>query len=441
MKSVLVLGAGLVTKPLVQYLLKHNFKVRVASRTVSKAEKLIDNHANGEAIQWTVDQTDALKKMIGECDLAISLLPAAYHTMVAEMCIEFGKDMATTSYVSPAMKALDEPAKKAGVVILNESGVDPGIDHMSAMRIIHEVERKGGKVISFMSYCGGLPAPEANTNPYGYKFSWSPKGVLLAGKNDGRYRKDGEEISVPGKDLFSHYWHLHIDPIGELEAYPNRDSLGYVELYGLEGIPTMFRGTLRYKGWCDTLKATAAMGYLDDTEKDWSGKTYADLGWELCGKQPGGNLREAFAEKLGIAADSFILDRFEWLGLFSDEPLPVDKGGVIDVMTALKLEKMPYEPGERDMIILFHEFKADYPDGSKELLTSKLIDYGIPDGDSSMARTVSLPAAVGARLILEGKFKQPGVWVPVIPELYNPVLDELETLGIKCVEESKPRPN
>jgi saccharopine dehydrogenase-like NADP-dependent oxidoreductase len=438
MKTVLVLGAGLVTKPLVQYLLKHNFRVRVASRTVSKAEKLIDGHVNGEAIEWTVDQTDRLKQMISECDLAVSLLPAAYHPVVAEMCIELRKDMATTSYVSPAMQALDAPAKEAGVVILNESGVDPGIDHMSAMRIIHDVEAKGGKVVSFMSYCGGLPASEANTNPYGYKFSWSPKGVLLAGKNDGRYRKDGEEIYVPGPELFSHYWHLEIPGIGELEAYPNRDSLGYIELYGLEGIPTMFRGTLRYKGWCDTLKATADMGYLEDTEKDWTGKTFADWGWELVGKAPSGDLRAAFAEKLNVPSDSFILDRFEWLGLFSDEPLPIDKGGAIDVMTALKLAKMPYEPGERDMIILYHNFIAEYPGGKKEEITSTLIDYGIPHGDSSMARTVSLPAAVGARMILEGKFKQPGVWVPVIPELYNPVLDELETMDIKCVEASKP---
>ncbi len=437
MKTVLVLGAGLVTKPLVQYLLKHGFRVRVASRTVSKAETLISSHPNGEAIQWTVDKKDELKKLTDEADLVISLLPAAYHTEVAELCIELGKNMATTSYVSPAMKALDEPAKKAGVVILNESGVDPGIDHMSAMRIIHDVEKKGGKVVSFMSYCGGLPASEANTNPYGYKFSWSPKGVLLAGKNDGKYRKDNKEIFVPGPDLFSHYWHLEIPGIGELEAYPNRDSMGYVDLYGLQGIPTMFRGTLRYKGWCDTMKATAEMGYLDMTEKDWAGKTFADLGWQFVGKAPSGDLRAAFADKLNIPLDSFILDRFEWLGLFSNNPLPVEKGGVIDILTARMLEKMPYDAGERDMIILYHNFIAEYPGGKKEEITSTLIDYGIPNGDSSMSRTVSLPAAVGSRMILEGKFSQPGVWVPVIPELYNPVLDELETMGIKCEEASK----
>ena len=438
MKTVLVLGAGLVTKPLVQYLLKHGFKVRVASRTVSKAQKLVGGHPNGEAIEWTVDKTDELKKMIGEADLVVSLLPAAYHTTVAEMCIESKTNMATTSYVSPAMKALDEPAKKAGVVILNESGVDPGIDHMSAMRVIHGVQAKGGEVASFMSYCGGLPAPEANTNPYGYKFSWSPKGVMLAGKNDGRYRKDGKEIFIPGEDLFTHYWHITIPPIGELEAYPNRDSLGYIELYGLEGIPTMYRGTLRYKGWCDTLKAAADIGCLDTEEKEWKGMTFKDLGWYLLGKEPVGDLRTAFAEKLGIPIDSFILDRFEWLGLFSDEPLPIEKGGVIDIMTARKLEKMPYAPGERDMIILYHNFIAEYPGGRKEEITSTLIDYGIPNGDSSMSRTVSLPAAVGSRLILEGRFDIPGVHIPVIPELYNPVLDELENLNIKCVEAGKP---
>ena len=437
MKSVLVLGAGLVTRPLVQYLLKRGFKVRVASRTVSKAKKLIGDHPHGEAVQWTVDKKADLRKMIGEADLAISLLPASYHPEVAKTCIELGKNMATTSYVSPAMKALDDPARKAGIVILNECGVDPGIDHMSAMRIIHVVEERGGKVISFMSYCGGLPAPEANTNPFGYKFSWSPKGVLLAGKNDGKYRKDGKEIFVPGKDLFAHHWTIDVPGFGKLEAYPNRDCLGYIDLYGLSGIPTMFRGTLRNRGWCETLKAMADLGYLDETEKNWKGKTFADLGWKLLGKKPSGDFRKAFAEKLDIPPDSFILDNLEWLGLFSDDPLPVEKGGVIDIMTARMLEKMPYEPGERDMIILYHHFIGEYPGGKKEEITSTLIDYGIPNGDSSMSRTVSLPVAVGARMILEGSFEKPGVWVPVIPELYNPILDELETLGIKCEEKTK----
>ncbi len=437
MKTVLVLGAGLVTRPLVDYLLKHDIRVRIASRTVEKAEQLIGDHPNGEAIEWTIDKQDELKKMIAESDLVVSLLPANYHTEIAKICIELDTNMATTSYVIPEMKALDNPAKENGIIILNECGVDPGIDHMSAMRIVHDVKNKGGKINSFMSYCGGLPAPEANTNPYGYKFSWSPKGVLLAGKNNAKYRKDGKDISVDGKDLFANHWEVDVPSFGKLEGYPNRNSLDYIETYGFERIDTMFRGTLRNPGWCETLKAIVDLNYVDTNEQDWSGKTYTDMGWEIIGQQPFGDLRKAMADKLGIQQDSFILDNFEWLGLFSTQSIPIEKGEVIDVLTTTMLNKMSYEKGERDMLVLYHNFIAEYNDGRKEEITSTMIDYGIPNGDSSMSRTVSLPVAIGVRMILEGKFSKPGVWIPVIPELYNPILDELETLGIKCVERSK----
>ena len=437
MKTVLVLGAGLVTRPLVDYLLKHNIKVNIASRTVSKANALIGGHRNGEAIEWTVDQEDKLRDMVKEADLVVSLLPANFHPEIAKLCIELDTNMATTSYVSPAMKELDGPAKDNNIVILNECGVDPGIDHMSAMRIVHDVEKKGGKITSFMSYCGGLPAPEANTNPFGYKFSWSPKGVLLAGKNDAKYRMDNKEVIIDGKDLFDNHWEVDVPGFGKLEGYPNRDSLDYIETYGFEGISTMFRGTLRNPGWSKTLKAIVTLGYVGAEEKDWTGKTFADLAWGLLGQNPNGNLRQAIGDKLEIKNDSFILDNLEWLGLFSEEKLPVEKGGAIDVLTATMLDKMSYEDGERDMLVLYHNFIAEYKDGKKEEITSTMIDFGIPNGNSSMSRTVSLPVAIGVRMILEGKFTKPGVWVPVIPELYNPILDELETLDIKCVENFK----
>lgn len=437
MKTVLVLGAGLVTRPLVEYLLKHKIRVRVASRTVEKAEKLIGGNPNGEAIEWKVSQKVELRKMIANADLVVSLLPANFHAEIAKLSIELNTNMATTSYVSPEMKALDRTAKEKGIVILNECGVDPGIDHMSAMRIVHDVEDKGGKITSFMSYCGGLPAPEANTNPYGYKFSWSPKGVLLAGKNDAKYRKDGKDINIEGRDLFSNHWEVDVPSFGRLEGYPNRNSLDYIETYGFEGIDTMFRGTLRNPGWCETLKAIVDLNYVETNEQDWIGKTYTDMGWEIIGQQPNGDLRKTMADKLGIEHDSFILDNLEWLGLFSQRKIPIENGGVIDVLTATMLDKMSYENGERDMLVLYHNFIAAYKDGTKEEITSTMIDYGIPNGDSSMSRTVSLPVAIGVRMILEGKFSKPGVWVPVIPELYNPILDELETLGIKCIENSK----
>lgn len=437
MKTVLVLGAGLVTRPLVDYLLKHNISVRVASRTVAKAEQLVGDHPNGEAIEWTVDKQAELKKMIKDADLVVSLLPANYHAEIAKLCIELDTNMATTSYVSPEMKALDSPAKEKGIIILNECGVDPGIDHMSAMRIVHDVQNKGGKITSFMSYCGGLPAPEANTNPFGYKFSWSPKGVLLAGKNNAKYRKDGKDITIEGKDLFANHWEVDVPSFGKLEGYPNRNSLDYIETYGFEGIDTMFRGTLRNPGWCETLKAIVDLNYVETKEQDWTGKTYVDMGWEIIGQQPDGDLRKAMADKLGLQQDSFILANFEWLGLFSSENIPIEKGGPIDVLTATMLDKMSYEESERDMLVLYHNFIAEYENGDKDEITSTMIDYGIPHGDSSMSRTVSLPVAIGVRMILEGEFSKPGVWVPVIPELYNPILDELETLGIKCIEHSK----
>ncbi len=434
MKKVLVLGAGLVTRPLVDYLLKHNIHVRVASRTVTKAENLINGHPNGEAIEWTVEKQDELKKMIADADLVVSLLPANYHAEIARLCIKLDTNMATTSYVSPEMKAFDKPAKEKGIVILNECGVDPGIDHMSAMRIIHDVQNKGGKITSFMSYCGGLPAPEANTNPYGYKFSWSPKGVLLAGKNNAKYRKNNEDVKIEGKDLFANHWEVDVPSFGKLEGYPNRNSLEYIKVYGLEGIATMFRGTLRNPGWCKTMKAIVDLGYVEMDEQDWIGKNYADMGWEIIGQSPNGDIRQAMAHKLGIQHESMILENFEWLGLFSSEDIPIEKGGAIDVLTATMLEKMSYEKGERDMLVLYHNFIAEYENGNKEEITSTMIDYGIPYRDSSMSRTVSLPVAIGVRMILEGKFSKPGVWIPVIPELYNPILDELETLDIECIE-------
>ncbi|MEE8478544.1 MAG: saccharopine dehydrogenase C-terminal domain-containing protein, partial [Candidatus Neomarinimicrobiota bacterium] len=369
MKTVLVLGAGLVTRPLTDYLLKHKIHVRIASRTVAKAEKLTGGHPNGEAVEWTVEMQDELKNMILDSDLVVSLLPANYHADIAKLCIELDTNMATTSYVSPEMKALDKPAKENRIVILNECGVDPGIDHMSAMRIIHDVKSKGGKICSFMSYCGGLPAPEANTNPYGYKFSWSPKGVLLAGKNNAKYRKNNKEVNIDGKDLFANHWDVDVPSFGKLEGYPNRNSLDYEELYGLEGIATMFRGTLRNSGWCETLKAIVNLGYVETDKRNWLGKTYVDMGWELIGQPPDGNLRKAMIDKLGIQQEAMIIDNLEWLGLFSSKPIPIDSGGTIDVITATMLEKMSYEKGERDMLILYHNFIAEYENGNKEEIT------------------------------------------------------------------------
>lgn len=436
-KNVLVLGAGLVAKPLVQYLLDQNdFKVTVASRTVEKAKQLIGNHPRGEAMGLDVTDAKALSTLIPKCDLAVSLVPYTHHVTVANVCLEYKKHMVTTSYVSDAMRAFDGAAKKAGVCILNEIGLDPGIDHMSAMKIIHDIQGGGGKVTSFYSYCGGLPAPEANTNPFGYKFSWSPRGVVLAGRNNARYLKEGKIIEIPGKDLFDHYWKLPVEGLGDFEAYPNRDSLGYIDLYGLKGISTMFRGTLRNQGWCKTWKKIADMGFLDDAKKyDFSKLTYKKFVAGLINSK-GADIKAELAKNLKLEATSDVIGRIDWLGLFEDKTPFLKEGSALDLLVAVLLEKLQYEKGERDMIVLRHEFLGEYPN-KKEKVTSTLVDYGIPNGDSAMSRTVGLPAAIASRMILQNRINLTGVHIPVLPEIYEPVLDELEQHGIRFTEKTE----
>ena len=437
MKNVLVLGAGLVAGPLVRYLLKvDEFSVTVASRTVEKAEALIDGASNGTALSLDVKDADQLESLIADHDLSISLLPYVYHPTVAKLCVKHRKQMVTTSYVKPEMQALDADAKAAGVILLNEIGVDPGIDHMSAMEVIHAIEERGGKLISFTSNTGGLPAPEANDNPFGYKFSWAPRGVVMAGKNPAQFMKDGAVVDVPGPELFAHHWPCDIVGFGELEVYPNRDSMPYIETYGIPTVTSMFRGTLRYPGWCETLKKIVDLGLLDETERtDLAGLTYAQLLARLIGSN-GENLKVDLASFLGIEIDSNPIHRLEWLGLLGDDAIPAADTTYLDVLASRMLTKMEYAPGERDMLVMQHEFVAGYPD-RVEKTTSTMVDYGIPNGDSSMSRLVGLPAAVAARMILQGTINVTGVHVPMIPEIYEPVLAELETMGIRFQESVK----
>ena len=437
MKTVLLLGAGLVTRPLVRYLLDiDSLNLIVASRTVGKAEALIGGHPRGQALELDVaGNPEVLGKLVAESDLAISLLPYVYHTQVAELCIEHKTDMLTTSYVSPAMQALDAQAKAAGIIVLNEIGVDPGIDHMSAMKIIHDVQRNGGQISSFRSWCGGLPAPEANTNPLGYKFSWSPRGALLAGRNSAHYLEDGQEVTITGEELFDHHWPVEVPGVGNLEGYPNRDAVPYAEVYGIQSAETVFRGTLRHHGWCATLKSLVDLGMLDLEEKTWLDLSYSGFMAQLIDYE-GQDIRNAVGSFLSLEGDSTVLDNLDWLGLFSSESLPISHGAPIDILTASMLQKMSYEENERDMLIMHHEFVANYPDRTEEI-TSTMIDFGIPGGDSSMSRTVGLPAAIATRLILEGAIDRKGVVVPVTPDIYEPVLAELESLGIRLEEATR----
>lgn len=438
MSRILVLGAGLVARPLVQYLLgQPDFQVTVASRTVEKARALIGDRPNGRALAFDIErEPERLDDLVAQADLAVSMLPYIHHLQVAHACLRHRRHLVTTSYVKDEMRALDSAARQAGVLFLNEIGLDPGIDHMSAMRIIDRVHANGGRVVSFRSYCGGLPAPEANTNPFGYKFSWSPRGVLLAGRNDARYLEDGQVVEIPNRRLFATRHTVPVEGVGDLEAYPNRDSLPYIQLYGIPEARTMYRGTLRYPGWCETWQKFVELGLLDLTEReDLAGMTCRQLLAHLISRPETSDLRRDLAVHLNIPADSPILDRFEWLGLFRDDPLPPERT-ILDVLAVRMQEKLQYAPGERDMVVLLHDFVAEYPD-RRERIRSWLVDFGIPHGDTAMARTVGLPAAIATRLILQGGIRLTGVHIPVLPEIYGPVLAELEERGIGVEEQQE----
>ena len=435
MKNVLVLGAGLVSKPGVTYLLNQkNIFVTVASRTVSKAENLIKGFTNGKAIQLNVENENELAQLIKSNDIIVSLLPWVHHLKVAKLCLKHSKHMATTSYVSDDMKKLHEEATAKNLLFLNEIGVDPGIDHMSAMKIIDDVYAEGGKVLHFYSYCGGLPAPEDNDNPFGYKFSWSPKGVVLASRNSAKFLENGKIVDIEGKNLFLSYRIEEIKGLGKFEVYPNRNSLPYKDLYSLKDALTVMRGTYRNLGWCDTLKKMVDLGLInEEKQNNLKGITFRKMIADLAGAKDDSNLEEKVAKKLDLSKNSEVIKRFEWLGLFSDKKVP-DFDNRLDILSELLQEKLVFKNKEKDMIILQHKFTVENADKSKELITSTLIDFGEALKESSMARTVSLPLAIGVRFMAEGKFNLTGVQIPIHKQIYEPVLKELETLGIKMDE-------
>lgn len=435
MKKVLILGAGMVVKPIVTHLLGKGIQVTVATRTKSKAEEMMGDHPHGKALAWTVDDQDGLDKMIAEHDLTVSLLPYLHHVMVAKHCIRHKKNMVTTSYVKPEMKALDSEAKAAGIIISNEMGLDPGIDHMSAMRIIHHVHDKGGAILEFYSLCGALPAPEATNNPFKYKFSWSPKGVVMAGNNDGRYLKHGKVVNVPTEDLFKKPFQVDFPNVGILDVYPNRDSLAYQEIYGIPEANTVFRGTFRYPGWCETIDVIKRLKLISYDKMNMEGMTFAGLMARQIGIKASPDIKQAVSEYLKVQEDAHAIRALEWLGLFENKPMGRLEDSTFEVVSDLMIEKMALGQTERDMVVMQHTFLAAYPDGKKEVIRSRMLDFGTLCTDTSIARTVALPAAIGVELILNGQIKVKGVYVPVVPEIYNPVLDQLETLGIKMTEE------
>jgi saccharopine dehydrogenase-like NADP-dependent oxidoreductase len=435
MKTVLVLGAGSVARPLVHYLLKQgDLRVEVASRTLTKAQELVAGFENGAATALLVDHADALQAAVQRSDVVISLLPWVHHLAVARLCLDLGRHLVTTSYVKPEMQALDAEVSDKGLLFLNEIGVDPGIDHMAAMQIIDRVKRQGGQIDSFYSYCGGLPSLASNTNPFGYKFSWSPTGMLLAAGNDGCYLKDGQVVTIAGPELFTHYWLLDVPGAGVFEAHVNRDALPYREIYGIPDVNSMYRGTLRNVGHCESWHCFKRLGLLDqergfDLDRLSPRAVLADL----IGSN-GEALEADLAAYLQVPLHSVTLKKMQWLGLLEDRCPGLGRGSAFDLFAHLLQQKLVYTGQEVDLLVQQHEFTVRHADGRRERIVSTLVDTGIPGGDSSMSRTVGLPAAIATRLLLEGRLPLTGVRIPVVPEIYEPVLSLLAKENITLTE-------
>jgi len=433
MNKVLILGAGMVAKPMVDYLLENNFSITVASRTVLKAEQLIAGRTNGIAIGWTIDDMGGLEKMIEQHDLVVSLLPYIHHVTIAKLCIAFGKNMVTTSYVSPAMRELDKEAIAAGIIILNEIGVDPGFDHMTAMRIIDKVKSEGGKIKEFYSLCGALAAPEEANNPFRYKFSWSPRGVIMAGNNNAKYLEDGKIVDVPTENLFKNPRQINFPEIGTMEVYPNRDSLSYIDIYNIQEVETMYRGTFRYPNWCKIMDAIKMLGLVSTEKQNFEGKTLKEIVAEKLDVYPK-NVKEKLAGRLKLALDSPVVAALDWLGYFSNDRVNLTEGSTFDITSDLMLKKMMLPKGARDMVIMQHSCVIEKANGENQEIVSRMLDFATSE-DTSIARTVALPAAIAIKMILNGEIANKGVQIPITKTIYEPVLNELEKLGISMIED------
>ena len=445
-RKVLLLGAGFVTRPTAVELDKADVAVTVACRTLSSAKKLCEGLKHANPIALDVSNTEALEKEISKVDLVISLIPYTFHVRVIEAAIKQKVNVVTTSYVSEAMMALDKAAKDASITVMNEIGLDPGIDHLYAVKTISEVHDEGGKITGFWSYVGGLPAPEDSNNPLGYKFSWSPRGVLLAARNTAHFYKDGKKETIEGEKLMSNARPYLVYPGYAFEAYPNRDSTPYRERYNIPEAQTVIRGTLRYQGNPALVQTFRDLGLLDETEQDFlkSKISWKDAFAKIVGSSSSAEKDLVWAidskTKFSSTEDKErIVNGLRWVGLFSDEQID-PRGTPLDCLCATLEKKMKYEDGERDFIMLQHKFAIEHKDGSKEMRTSTLCEYGAPVGGdeySAMAKLVGVPCAVAVLMILNGEIKDKGILAPVTPELSEPIRLQLkEQYGIDLVEKT-----
>ena len=435
-KKIFMIGAGRSASSLIQYLLNeadsNNFEIVVGDRDLSLVVDKIGNSPRAKAINFDVLNDDQRIEQINNADIVISMLPANLHFKVAQDCVTYGKNLVTASYVSDDIRALDSEAKKKGVLLLNEIGLDPGIDHMSAMKVIDSIKAKGGILTSFKSYCGGLVAPQFDTNPWKYKFTWNPRNVVLAGQGTAQYIEDGKFKYIPYGQLFKRTDSLNVLDYGRFEAYANRDSLSYREIYKLNNIQTLLRGTLRRPGYGEAWNVFVQLGMTDDSFKmNVSEMTYKDFFDSFLDKT---NLSVQEYLKTNFNTSASVFAKIEWLGIFNETLIDLKLASPAEVLQKLLEVKWLLKKEDKDMIVMQHQFIYTLNNKSSELHSS-FVTLGEDQVYTGMAKTVGLPVGIATKLILNGIVTGSGVQVPVNKEIYNPVLEELEKHGIQFIEE------
>ncbi|HMB70244.1 MAG TPA: saccharopine dehydrogenase C-terminal domain-containing protein [bacterium] len=432
MNNVVIFGSGHVARPAIRTLLDSGHLVTVATDEPEAARAMIGKHPQGQVREVDASDPGDLRAAVRGADAALSLLPVTFHVRVAEACVAERVSCVTTSYVSEEMRSLDGLARRRGLLFLNEVGADPGIDHMQAMRLIDAVRAEGGRVTGFRSVCGGLPAPEAADNPLKYKLSWTPRGVVTAGGRRARYLENGTLVPVPAFRIFEHAALIETAEFGPMESIPNGDSLRYLDEYGLEDVSTLFRGTLRWPGWSRTWTCLTALGYLDDApDAALANATYAVEMWHAAGGREAESSRTAAARALALDPSDPVLESLAWLGLFEDEPVPASTRSRMDLLVRRMEERLAYAPGERDMLVLQHELEWTDARERPRRTRAELTEYGSPSGDTAMSRTVGLPSACAVRRILDGTIRETGVRIPTARSIYEPILNDLDTHGIR----------
>ena len=445
MRKILVIGAGKSASYLIKYLLdkseSEDLIVIVGDINFSNAKKLINNHDNAQAIMLDIHDKQSRQNAIQNSDIVISMLPARFHIEVARDCIAFNKNMVTASYVSEAMQKLDKAATDKGLVFMNEIGVDPGIDHMSAMQVIDRIRDKGGNIILFESFTGGLVAPESDNNLWHYKFTWNPRNVVVAGQGGtAKFLQEGTYKYIPYNRLFRRTEFLDVDGYGRFEAYANRDSLKYQSAYGLDHAKTLYRGTMRRVGFSRAWNMFVQLGMTDDEYSidDSENMTYRDFVNAFLPYSPTDSVELKFRHALKIDQDDIVWDKLLELDIFSStKKVDLKKATPAQILQKILMDSWTLAENDKDMIVMYHKFGYELH-GEMHQIDATMVTLGEDQTYTAMAKTVGLPVAIATLAILNEKITTPGVQIPITKEVYEPILKELEDYDITFKETEVP---